>query len=238
MNSNLEKNNQVILKGKVSTTPTYSHSVMGEGFYEFILSVPRLSNEVDLLPITISERLLGELKNDGEVAINGQLRSYNKLEGERSRLILTIFAREILDSEQISSTNQISITGYVCKEPIYRTTPFGREITDLLVAVNRAYNKSDYLPCIAWGRNARFAGDLEVGEKIELTGRIQSRKYQKKINETESETRTAYEVSVATIMSIVCDQNEEEEDFPEEHYDNVIIEDNQNYNINIGENIC
>jgi len=198
---NNEKNNQVMLKGKCETEPEYSHSVMGEGFYEFILAVPRLSNEVDYLPITISERLIDKLGDRTKnVGIVGQLRSYNKLEGDKSKLILTIFARDVVDEDEISSCNQINIVGYVCKEPIYRTTPFGREITDVLIAVNRAYNKSDYLPCIAWGRNARFAGDLEIGEKIELTGRIQSRKYTKKISETDIITKTAYEVSISSIF--------------------------------------
>ena len=227
MNSNFEKNNQVILKGKCVGMPTFSHTVMGEGFYEFTLSVPRLSNEVDLLPVTISERLLPEINNLEEFAINGQLRSYNKLEVDKSRLILTIFAREILDPSTINISNQITITGYICKEPIYRTTPFGREITDILVAVNRAYNKSDYLPCIAWGRNARFAGDLEVGEKIEITGRIQSRKYQKKISETETLSKTAYEVSVASIMAVVDEENinEDEEQIIAEPKESLIVED-------------
>lgn len=203
MISNYEKNNQVILKGKCIDAPTYSHSVMGEGFYEFTLAVKRLSAEVDYLPITISERLLGEIKNfEDEIGIIGQLRSYNKLEGEKSRLILTIFAREIVSANELAITNQINVTGYICKEPIYRTTPFGREITDILVAVNRAYNKSDYLPCIAWGRNARFAGDLETGNKIELTGRIQSRAYQKHIDDATTITRTAYEVSISSIMMV------------------------------------
>lgn len=238
MNSSFEKNNQVILKGRISSTPTFSHSVLGEGFYEFVLSVPRLSNEVDLLPITISERLLKELNYNEDIALEGQLRSYNKIEGERSKLILTIFARNILDAEEVNVSNQIAITGYICKEPIYRTTPFGREISDILVAVNRAYNKSDYLPCIAWGRNARFAGDLSVGEKIEITGRIQSRKYQKKLSETEIETRTAYEVSIASIMSVE-DQVEDldEEEVEEESYNDLIVDKNQEY-LSINENIC
>ena len=200
---NNEKNNQVTLKGKCLTKPQYSHSVMGEGFYEFILAVPRLSDEVDYLPVTISERIIdkmGDLSN--EIGIIGQLRSYNKIEDEKSKLILTIFAREIISADEICVSNQINITGYVCKEPIYRTTPFGREITDVLIAVNRAYNKSDYLPCIAWGRNARFVGDLEIGEKIELSGRIQSRKYCKKVSDSEVITKTAYEVSISTVMAL------------------------------------
>ncbi len=208
MNNNYEKNNQVVIKGNIYSEPIYSHSVMGEGFYEFVLSVKRLSAEVDYLPVTISERLLPEIKDTkSEVGIIGQLRSYNKQENDKSRLILTIFAREIVDSESLNISNQINITGYICKEPIYRTTPFGREITDILVAVNRAYNKSDYLPCIAWGRNARFAGDLETGDKVELTGRIQSRTYQKKIDENSVVTKTAYEVSISSIMSVVDSDN-------------------------------
>jgi len=222
--NNIEKNNQVILKGKCETEPKYSHSVMGEGFYEFILAVPRLSNEVDYLPITISERILDKLGDlSGEIGIYGQLRSYNKFEDEKSKLILTIFAREIVPANELESSNQINITGYVCKEPIYRTTPFGREITDVLVAVNRAYNKSDYLPCIAWGRNARFTGDLEIGQKIELIGRIQSRKYTKKLNDNEVITKTAYEVSISSVMSI-------QEDLINENEQNYVDEVNQNVN--------
>ena len=218
MNNNYEKNNIVNLKGKCHTKPTFSHTVLGEGFYEFILSVPRLSSEVDLLPITISERLLPLIDDfDKQIGIIGQLRSYNKLEGDKSKLVLTIFAREIVPAESLNISNQINIVGYICKDPIYRTTPFGREITDCLVAVNRAYNKSDYLPCIAWGRNARFAGDLQVGEKIELQGRIQSRQYQKKLEGEEVITKTAYEVSVSSIMAV----SQEEKEYKQETYSSI-----------------
>jgi len=202
-----EKNNLVTIKGKCETEPKYSHSVMGEGFYEFILAVPRLSDEVDYLPVTISERIIDKLGDfSQEIGIIGQLRSYNKMEEEKSKLILTIFVREIVSPDEINLSNQINITGYVCKQPIYRTTPFGREITDMLIAVNRSYNKSDYLPCIAWGRNARFTGDLNVGEKIELIGRIQSRKYSKKVNETETIIKTAYEISISSVI-LIDDRN-------------------------------
>ena len=212
MNNLYEKNNQVIVKGKCASKPTFSHTVMGEGFYEFTLAVKRLSAETDYLPVTISERLIGQIKDyNSEICIKGQLRSYNKLEGEKSKLILTIFAREIEQADSQLS-NQITIVGYICKEPIYRTTPFGREITDILVAVNRAYNKSDYLPCIAWGRNARFAGDLSVGDKIEITGRIQSRDYQKKLEDGSVVTKTAYEVSISSIMATAGDELEKETD--------------------------
>lgn len=213
MTNNIEKNNQVELKGKISGEPVYSHSVMGEGFYEFDFVVQRLSSQVDVLPITISERLLPEIKNkNDEIGIIGQLRSYNKLENEKSRLILTIFAREIVPAEQIKNSNQISLSGFICKEPIYRTTPFGREITDVLIAVNRAYNKSDYIPCIAWGRNARFTGDLEIGNKIFLQGRIQSRVYQKKLEDESVVTRTAYEVSISSISQILDEEMENQEE--------------------------
>lgn len=201
MTNNIEKNNQVELRGKLASEPVYSHSVLGEGFYECEFIVPRLSSQVDVLPITISERLLPEIVDKSkEIGILGQLRSYNKLENDKSRLILTVFVREIVSAEQILDGNKIDISGFVCKEPIYRTTPFGREITDVLVAVNRAYNKSDYIPCIAWGRNARFTGDLEVGDRIELHGRIQSRVYQKKLEDESVVSRTAYEVSISSII--------------------------------------
>ena len=209
-----EKNNIVYLKGVAKTQPEYSHSVMGEGFYEFLLEVPRLSDEVDLLPITISERLIPEIKDlSTQIGIVGQLRSYNKLEETKSRLILTVFAREIVDPEQINISNQINISGFVCKEPIYRTTPFGREITDILIAVNRSYNKSDYIPCIAWGRNARFAKNLEVGEKIAISGRIQSREYQKRFSEDDVKILTAYEVSISKLAAY---ENAENFDIDEE----------------------
>jgi len=205
-----EKNNRVILKGKVCELPAYSHTVLGEGFYEFILEVPRLSDEADKIPVTISERLMGNGLNIGDViAIDGQFRSYNKVDGTKSRLMLTVFVREIIDIVDCDSYNEIDLSGFVCKEPVYRTTPFGREITDLLLAVNRAYNKSDYLPCITWGRNAKFASELQVGEKVELKGRIQSREYQKKVNGEKLETRTAYEISVTSLQLPYLDQDEE-----------------------------
>lgn len=197
-----ENNNYVLLKGKIKELPTYSHTVMGEGFFEMFIEVQRLSDEVDVLPITISERLIKNFKLGDEIGISGQFRSYNKLEGSKSKLILTIFVKELINPNEMSEVNQIYLVGYICKEPIYRTTPFGREICDCLLAVNRAYNKSDYLPCIAWGRNARFVRDLGIGEKLEVQGRIQSRKYQKKIDEDSYETRTAYEISLSSVMLI------------------------------------
>lgn len=201
-----ENNNHVLIKGKIKELPTYSHTVMGEGFFEMLIEVQRLSDEVDELPITISERLIKDFKIGDEIGLSGQFRSYNKIEENKSKLMLTIFVKELLDPNEMNEVNQIFLIGYICKEPIYRTTPFGREICDCLLAVNRAYNKSDYLPCIAWGRNARFVKDLVVGEKLEVQGRIQSRKYQKKINENAFETKTAYEISLSSVM-IALDEN-------------------------------
>ena len=207
-NIQFENNNRVILKGKIKTLPAYSHTVMGEGFFEMYLDVQRLSEEVDTLPITISERLIDNFKIGQEIGIIGQFRSYNKLENGKSKLMLTIFVKEVVDAYEISEINQIYLVGYICKEPIYRTTPFGREICDMLLAVNRSYNKSDYLPCIAWGRNARFVRDMGVGEKLEVQGRIQSRKYQKKISETDVESKVAYEISLSSVMRARVDENE------------------------------
>lgn len=201
-NISYENNNHVLLKGKINKLPSYSHTVMGEGFFEMYVEVQRLSEEVDVLPVTISERLIADFAVGDEIGIVGQFRSYNKLEDGKSKLMLTIFVKEIVDPNEISEINQIYLVGYICKEPVYRTTPFGREICDVLLAVNRAYNKSDYLPCIAWGRNARFVRDLGIGEKLEVQGRIQSRKYQKRIDDNTSETRIAYEISLSSVLLV------------------------------------
>ncbi len=207
--------NAVGVIGKVNSPMEFSHEMYGEGFYNFDLEVPRLSNSVDILPITISERLIVDmdLSIGSYVQINGQLRSYNRYVDNTSRLVLTVFARDIkiLKDEEVDellrSPNEIFLDGYICKPPIYRTTPFGREISDLLIAVNRAYNKSDYIPCIAWGRNARFCEKLLVGDHIKLWGRIQSREYQKKYNNDVVETKVAYEVSISKLEYIENDNN-------------------------------
>lgn len=202
MNHELLENNKVYLQGKVVSTPEYSHEVLNEGFYNLNIAIPRLSGQSDIIPITISERLLNsaEIKVDDTIALRGQFRSYNKLEDNRSKLILTVFVRELCDVDENANPNIIEIFGYICKSPIYRTTPFNREITDVLMAVNRSYNKSDYIPCIAWGRNARFVGELPVGTKLEMVGRIQSREYLKKIEGEEPVTKMAYEISVSKVM--------------------------------------
>jgi single-stranded DNA-binding protein len=203
MNYVTEKNNRVFISGEIVSDATFSHEVYGEGFYEFSLQVMRLSGQADILPITLSERLIqGAMLGKGKrICALGQFRSYNKIENGRSRLMLTVFVRELLDALPDKNPNSILLSGYICKPPVYRTTPFNREIADLLVAVNRAYNKSDYIPCIAWGRNARFVKNLTVGDKIAISGRIQSREYQKKLSETEAKTMTAYEVSVSKLAA-------------------------------------
>ena len=213
MNTNYEKNNIAHISGEVKEEPKFSHFMLGEGFYDIAVEVPRLSQEFDSVPVTISERLLENIKTGDKISIDGQFRSYNKLEDGRSKLILTLFAKELTDFDESINPNTITLTGFLCKKPIYRTTPFGREICDILVAVNRAYNKSDYIPCIAWGRNARFVSNLEVGQKITLHGRIQSRMYQKKHEDKPAENKIAYEVSISSIA--ICDDNENNENFDE-----------------------
>lgn len=202
MNYEQMSNNKLRLTGTVTERPVYSHEVCGEEFYETKLSVPRLSGQEDVIPVTLSDRLLAriEVKPGAKISISGQFRSYNKLEGEHSRLLLTAFAREILPADDEVNPNTIEILGYICKPPVYRTTPFKREICDVLLAVNRAYNKSDYIPCIMWGRNARFIKDMPIGERLWVTGRVQSRIYTKCLSEDRSEERVAYEVSVSKIL--------------------------------------
>lgn len=203
MNNNVnENNNKVYICGTVESDAVFSHEVFGEGFYELFVRVNRLSGQADLLPVTISERLLGDgLKKGDELCALGQFRSYNKLENGKSRLMLTVFVRETLPVHLGKNPNSIVLSGYICKPPVYRTTPFNREIADLLIAVNRSYNKSDYIPAIAWGRNARFVRNLSVGDRVALSGRIQSREYQKKQADESFLTMTAYEVSVSKLAA-------------------------------------
>ena len=198
-------NNKAEVSGEIATALKFSHEVYGEGFYNFSLEVPRLSDALDILPVTVSERLIDKemLLVGTPVRIAGQIRSYNNfLEGDkRNKLVLTLFAREIetLTEPIGKNPNSVYLNGFICKNPVYRSTPFGREIADILFAVNRSYNKSDYIPCIAWGRNARFAGKLSVGDNMELWGRMQSRNYQKKYEDGTVEERTAYEISISQI---------------------------------------
>ena len=211
-NSKTAENNLVSLSGIISEECVFSHEVYGEGFYIFKMEVKRLSDNEDILPITVSDRLLDvtSLKKGMNVCVKGQLRSYNHYSSKKNKLILTTFAREIImEPDPGQNPNEIFLNGFVCKAPVYRTTPFGREISDLLIAVNRNYGKSDYIPCIAWGRNAKFAGSLDVGSNVELWGRIQSRVYQKRIDEEMTEDRTAYEVSLSKIELVHKPEDEE-----------------------------
>lgn len=205
MNYNNLKNNIVNIHGEIYTMPEYSHEVYGEEFYEFILKVNRLSDSCDLVPVTISNRLINDFKIGKKIGIEGQFRSYNKQVDNKSKLMLTVFVRNLVDYNELTNPNYIEVIGYVCKEPTYRTTPFNREICDILIAVNRSYNKSDYLPLIAWGRNARYSKNFKVGDRIKIVGRIQSRDYVKKISDEESVTKTAYEVSLNKIEKLVDD---------------------------------
>ena len=213
MSDKIIENNQVTIMGKVATEFSFSHEVFGEGFYMVEVEVKRLSNSEDRIPLMISERLIDVTQDyTGEyIMVHGQFRSYNRHEEQKNRLVLSVFVREISFMEEEpdgTKTNSIWLDGYICKEPIYRKTPLGREIADLLLAVNRPYGKSDYIPCICWGRNARYASGFEVGEHVQLLGRIQSREYVKRISDTETEKRIAYEVSVSklekTLIDSVC----------------------------------
>lgn len=205
-------NNKVYLEGKVISELKFSHEMYGEGFYIFDFEVPRLSDTTDVLSITVSERLITGM-NVGigsELVIEGQLRSYNKFVDGSNRLILTVFARDVKTlKERSKNPNQIYLDGFICKAPIYRTTPFGREIADMLLAVNRLYNKSDYIPTIAWGRNSRFCKNLEVGDNIRIWGRVQSREYQKRISEDEVVKKIAYEVSISKMEK--CTEEDDKE---------------------------
>ena len=223
MNTNYLENNYLTLVGKVTGEKRFSHEIYGERFYVFNLEIPRLSGNSDIIPITVSERLIKEetLQEGHQLLVKGQFRSYNSYENERNKLILTVFAKDVIkveeneeeDSDIVkkdSITNEVVLVGFICKKPIYRQTPFGREIADILLAVNRAYNKSDYIPCIAWGRNARFCQNLEVGTQVKVVGRVQSRMYEKKHEDGTVENRVAYEVSVGSLEVI------EEKDTPKE----------------------
>ena len=198
------ENNQVSIIGKVASSFTFSHQVFGEGFYLVDVLVKRLSDSEDRIPLMVSERLVDVSQDyEGEyIMVQGQSRSYNRHEEKKNRLVLSVFVRELSFVEEADDsikTNQIFLDGYICKPPVYRKTPLGREIADLLLAVNRPYGKSDYIPCICWGRNARYASAFEVGGHVLLWGRIQSREYIKKLGENETEKRTAYEVSVSKL---------------------------------------
>ena len=222
MNTNYEDNNHLTLVGKVTSDKRFSHEIYGEKFYIFDLSVPRLSGNADVIPVTISERLLTtqDVFIGAKLQIDGQFRSYNSYDNEKNKLILTVFVKDVqfLEENQEEEeearrdvvSNEVILDGYICKKPIYRKTPFGREISDILLAVNRAYNKSDYIPCIAWGRNARFCENIAVGTEVKIIGRVQSREYEKKYEDGTVEKKIAYEVSVSSLEIANQEGNEEE----------------------------
>ena len=190
--------------GKIASQFTFSHQVFGEGFYLTDVVVKRLSESEDRIPVMVSERLVDVTQDyEGEyIQVFGQFRSYNRHEEKKNRLVLSVFAREISFVDEVDESmksNQIFLDGYICKPPVYRKTPLGREIADLLIAVNRPYGKSDYIPCICWGRNARYASAFQVGGHVLIWGRIQSREYMEDISENETEKRTAYEGSVSKL---------------------------------------
>ena len=204
MSDKIIENNQVTIMGKVATEFSFSHEVFGEGFYMVELSVNRLSEQADIIPLMVSERLVDVHKDYKGCTMEavGQFRSYNRHEEKHNRLVLSAFARELKfleEEDSLAPVNQIFLDGYICKPPVYRKTPLGREIADLLLAVNRPYGKSDYIPCICWGRNARYASAFEVGGHVLIWGRIQSREYMKRIGENETQKRIAYEVSVSKL---------------------------------------
>lgn len=202
----MEVNNSVHIQGTIIKEPEFNHENHGERFYDIIVSVPRLSGETDEIPVIVSERLnITKFHNGDSIALEGQYRSYNKSENVKSKLILSVFARQVVPISIYDNPNIINLTGYICKEPVYRETPFNREITDVLIAVNRAYHKSDYIPCLAWGRTARYIAGFEVGDKVEIVGRIQSRKYHKKYEDGTVEDRVAYEVSILTLTKLPND---------------------------------
>ena len=207
-----------MLVGKVTSEKRFSHETYGEKFYIFDLEVARLSDTTDIIPVTASERIINDelLTIGNKLIIKGQFRSYNSYENERNKLILTVFAKDVLTEDKLTeeeleqtkkTSNEVTLLGYICKNPIYRQTPFGREIADVLLAVNRAYNKSDYIPSIAWGRNARFCQNLAVGTEVKVIGRVQSRNYEKKHEDGTIENRVAYEVSISS-LEVLSDNNE------------------------------
>lgn len=212
MVGNRSDNNNASVSGVIIDKPVFSHEVYGEGFYCFNIKIRRLSDSFDIIPITVSERLtdLSEYEIGRTICVDGQFRSYNAAVSDSAvRLLLTVFAREVFFPEEPleNDRNSVELNGFICKPPVYRTTPFNREIADFLLAVNRGYNKSDYIPCICWGRNARFCGKRAVGDQVRVSGRMQSRVYQKKFPDGTVQEKTVYEVSVAKIEFIRKDED-------------------------------
>lgn len=196
-------NNIVKVGGKVVSELEFSHEIYEEKFYRFYIETKRMSEYSDKLPIIISERIINieEIKVGNIIVVEGQLRSYNQMIDGRSKLVLSIFAKDFekTEDERVLTLNDATFIGYICKKPVYRKTPLGREIADVLLAVNRTYKKSDYIPCILWGRNAKYCEQVEIGDMIKLNGRIQSRNYEKKQEDGTTISKIAYEVSVSRL---------------------------------------
>ena len=212
---NIYETNKAIVAGVVLTPLEFSHKTYGEAFYTFVLGIERRSGYVDEINVMISERLIfdNSPECDDFVEITGQVRTYNESVNGRNKLNVVIFAREILiNRDVIYYENYIFLEGFLCKPPVKRTSPLGRDICDLMIAVNRMYNKSDYSPCIAWGRNAGYADNLKVGTGIYIEGRIQSREYKKKLEDGTAEIRKAFEVSILKIEE-ACREDEPEEEY-------------------------
>lgn len=207
----MQENNIIKVSGQIIDELRESHKIYNEIFYKFNIKIKRLSENYDILPVTISERLIDKnlMTPNKFINISGQIRSYNNYSSSdgKTKLILTIFARQINFDITDENPNQVYLNGYICKSPVYRKTPFGREITDILLAVNRSYNKSNYIPCIIWGRNAKLAAKLNIADNIKVHGRMQSREYQKKLTTGEILNKTAYELSVSKIELINLNEN-------------------------------
>lgn len=201
------ENNKIELCGVITSVPELNHKTYGENFYGFRLSCSRKSTEKDMLPIIVSDRLveIKDLQVGKKISVKGQVRTFNKhISDDKRKLLIMVFARDVREIEEESESapefnNNVKLNGYICKPPIYRVTPKGREIADVLIAVNRMYGKADYIPCITWGRNARYAGNIDVGTRIDVEGRLQSREHTKKLDDGTEEIRTAYEISVSRI---------------------------------------
>jgi len=245
LNTNYLENNHLVLVGKITSEKSFSHEVYGETFYTFNMEVPRLSDITDIIPVTVSDRLLIDMPIEigKEIIVEGQFRSYNTYEDNRSRLVLTVFAKEIVErvvngpeDEKIHISNEVTLTGFLCKQAVYRKTPFGREIADILLAVNRAYNKSDYIPCIAWGRNARFCNNLPVGSAVKIVGRIQSRNYVKTLEDGTQLHKTAYEVSIGS-MQLVKEDGQTEEIPVDSQDSQVEVSNNEVVETNVAETV-
>ena len=190
--------NRAVLRGMLAELPVFSHENHDKKFFRFLLEVQRLSGAVDILPVIASEEALCamDLSGGSMIEVTGQVRSFNSRAATGRKLIISVYA-ETVEAVEGEAVNDVSLTGVICKPPVYRRTPLGREICDIMLAVNRPYRRTDYIPCIFWGKTAALVRQAQVGHTVGLTGRLQSREYIKMLDEG-SEQRTAYEVSAIT----------------------------------------